>query len=292
MSVLSGLLQGVSEGIEKQRQEKKKQADTEAEAAKERGKELLKGLISGDIEQTEKPEEAMITEPGQVIKRGLFGKAETTPARMYKRRQSTLPEVKEGQMLETSYDELGRPKGYKITETPEKKLEREIQGKELKSMAEKLPNLERAETAVSELKKVFQKGWTPKSVGKGKILEGIKERGRGAASIPMQSWTQTNPDLRVYLEDRGAFASLISKGGFMEAGVLTNQDIKRVLDSLPQPGDSKEVVDTGWSIIENIMGSARRKYETKKKEYLGKPTFKTQPTENLEYQKYLQAIGQ
>lgn len=95
MSVLSGLLQGINEGVEKQRQEKNKRADIEAENAKARGMEILKGIIGGDIEETQDPQEATMTEPGQIIKRGLFGKAETAPGRMYKRGNNVEKQLKE-----------------------------------------------------------------------------------------------------------------------------------------------------------------------------------------------------
>lgn len=271
MSVLSGLLQGINEGIEKQRQEKNKRADIEAENAKARGMEILKGIIGGDIEETQNPQEAALTQPGEVIKRGLFGKAETTPGKMYKRRERgyALPEIKEGQMLETSYNEYGEPKGFKIGETPERKLERDIQEKELKSMAEKLPNLERAEETIKSLKGLFESGWKPESVKKEDMIKGVTERLRGKTAIPMQSWTQTNPALRTYLQDKEAFASMISKGGFMEAGVLTNQDIQRALKSLPNPGDSKEIVNLKWKTLENVLSKARSNFEKKKSQYTG-----------------------
>lgn len=155
-----------------------------------------------------------------------------------------------------------------------------IEEKELASMAEKLPNLDRAEDAINQLKKSFNNAWQPKSIDEGEFVEGIFERLRGTSSIPLESWTQTNPELHTYLSNVGAFSSLISKGGFLEAGVLTNQDIQRVIQALPKPGYSKERVALAWETIDGVIGSARKRFEEKKKEYSGrggkqKPSGKT-----------------
>lgn len=98
MSIFSGLLEGVNAGIEKQRQEKKAQADTEAENAKAKGMEILKGIIGGDIEETQNTQEAVLTQPGEIIKRGLFGKTETAPGRMYRRGSNLERQYKESQL--------------------------------------------------------------------------------------------------------------------------------------------------------------------------------------------------
>lgn len=149
-------------------------------------------------------------------------------------------------------------------------LETGIQKKELESMAEKLPNLDRATEALNSLKSTFNTAWTPNSIEEGSYVEGVMERIRGTAAIPIESWTQVNPELHTYLSNVGAFSSLLSKGGFMEAGVLTNQDIQRVIQALPRPGYSKERVALAWKTVDDIFSSARKNFESKKKEYTGK----------------------
>lgn len=171
-----------------------------------------------------------------------------------------------------------------------------IQKKELESMAEKLPNLDRATDAISQLKSSFNSAWTPKSIDEDDLVEGIFERLRGASAIPVESWTQTNPELHTYLSNVGAFSSLISKGGFMEAGVLTNQDIQRVIQALPKPGYSKERVAMAWKTIDEVMGSARKRFESKKQEY-GASGKQTQEQSNVnketdnKWQKFLKITG-
>ncbi len=142
-----------------------------------------------------------------------------------------------------------------------------IEEKELASMAEKLPNLDRAEDAIAQLKQSFNEGWQPESIDEGEFIGGIFERLRGIGAIPLESWSQTNPQLHTYLSNVGAFSSLISKGGFLEAGVLTNQDIQRVIQALPKPGYSKERAALAWKTIDGVIGSARKRFEEKKKEY-------------------------
>lgn len=142
-----------------------------------------------------------------------------------------------------------------------------LKEKELSSIVEKLPNLDRAMAALDSLKETFDSAWQPKSIEEGQSIEGLMERIRGTGSIPLESWTQTNPELHTYLSNVGAFSSLLSKGGFMEAGVLTNQDIQRVLQALPKPGYSKERVELGWETITDVFTNSRKNYEQKLKEY-------------------------
>lgn len=270
MGFYEGLLEGFTTEKQRQSENKNRMSEIQMQSDKERALAILKGVIEGNIEPTTNPQESIYQEPSTTIKKGLFGlgKPEVKPGQMYRKKPITLPSIEEGQMLETSYDEYGNPKGFKIAETPERKLEREVQKKELMSMAEKLPNLERAETSIASLKDLFTKGWQPESVKSGEAAKGVSERIKGLLAIPAQSWAQTNPDLRTYLEDRQAFASLLSKGGFMEAGVLTNDDIQRALKSLPNPGDSKEVVDKKWKTLDEVMTKARTNFEKKKSQYI------------------------
>lgn len=125
MGVLSGLLQGVNEGIEKQRQEKQRRADVEVENAKARGMEILRGIIGGDIEETQNPQEAMLTQPGEVIKRGLFGRAETAPSKYYRAGNSPERQLKEENLkymrnVNKQYEnETGNNLIYRDTQTGE-----------------------------------------------------------------------------------------------------------------------------------------------------------------------------
>ncbi len=62
-------------------------------------------------------------------------------------------------------------------------------------------------------------------------------------------------------ELRKSFASLITKGGFLEAGVLTNPDIERALGSLPTASSTKEEIEIGFRVLDEIMTTAQRRFE-------------------------------
>ena len=144
----------------------------------------------------------------------------------------------------------------------ENKLKDKLREKELSKAAELLPKLDQATEAIKSLKAQYYRGDTPRSVKKGDILGGFLSRAAGVKQ-GAEAKLGANAELQTYINNRKAFASLISKGGFMESGVLTNQDINRVLDALPTSGSTKEEANANWREIEGILGSARSKYEAK-----------------------------
>jgi len=165
------------------------------------------------------------------------------------------------------------PKGTKIVpsstmQSSEDKIKEAVTKSELTSAAGILPKMDQAQEAVKMLKEQYYKGFTPMEVEKGDIKGGLKARFSGIGQSAMSA-AGANPDLNVYKSNRGAFASLISKGGFLEAGVLTNQDIERVLKAVPDEGSTKKEADTKWQEVEGILGKARQKYEKKFGEVTG-----------------------
>ena len=112
------------------------------------------------------------------------------------------------------------------------------------------------------------------------------ERGKGVKE-GLVAKMGGNPELQQYLKLRKSFASLITKGGFLEAGVLTNPDIERALGALPTTGSTKEEIELGWKALTNIMTTAQRKFEQLKS------GGQTQTAgQDPEYQEMLKLIGQ
>lgn len=150
-------------------------------------------------------------------------------------------------------------------------LDYQAQKAEILKTAGMLPNLDQANEAVNILKDQFYSAVSPKSVEKGDIKGGLGARASGLGQA-LQAEAGASPELQTFKNNRGAFASLISKGGFLEAGVLTNQDIERVLRAVPSEFSTKQEADRGWQTVNDILGSARSRYEEK----LGKYTTETQ----------------
>lgn len=176
------------------------------------------------------------------------------------------------------------PKGSKIIKQSafkdllslEEKLEFQAKQKELSTSLQLLPRLDQAVTAVKNLKELFYKAYTPLSVEEGDIAKGLAERARGLGAR-FQAFTGAKAELQAYLKARAAFSSLISKGGFGEAGMLTNQDIQRALNALPSPGDTQEEAAAKWRELENILFSARKRFQEKYKLFTGKEYGKEGP---------------
>lgn len=163
------------------------------------------------------------------------------------------------------------PKGSQVMApqyTPEEKIQQAVQKSELTKTAELLPKMDQALEAVRSLKDQYYKAVKPAKVESGDISGGLKARASGLLQ-GAKSAAGSNPDLNVFKSDKGAFASLISKGGFLEAGMLTNQDITRVLQSLPDEGSTEKEATTKWAKIDDILGKARQKYEAKLKKIGG-----------------------
>jgi len=137
-----------------------------------------------------------------------------------------------------------------------------LEQKQAEGMAKDLPKLDRALGAVYQLKNLYKNAINPVSVKKGSNpFMGAIQKGMQGISQKTMSIGGANPELNRYLTNREGFASLISKGGFMEAGVLTNEDIKRITSILPSEYSTAEESDMAWSEIEQILSSARDRFE-------------------------------
>jgi hypothetical protein len=157
------------------------------------------------------------------------------------------------------------PKGSHVMApqyTPEEKTQQAVQKSELTKSAEMLPKMNQALEAVRSLKDQYYKSVKPPAVEVGDIKGGLMARASGLAQGAMSAGG-ANPELNVFKSDRGAFASLISKGGFLEAGVLTNQDINRVLQSIPDEGSTEKEATGKWTRIEDILSKAQQKFDKK-----------------------------
>lgn len=141
------------------------------------------------------------------------------------------------------------------------KFSDEVAKKELTSMATNLPKLEQALQSINQLEDLYYKGATP---DKNPILArttGIPDAVKAKMGF--------NPELNSYINNSKAFAGLIAKGGFGEAGMLTNQDIARVVAALPTTSSTDKEAKIGFQEIRDLLSSARERYEAKKSAYLG-----------------------
>lgn len=138
-----------------------------------------------------------------------------------------------------------------------------LKQKTLEGQASQLPKLDRALVAVQSLKTQYQRSLSPTSIDKNSNpFVGFLKKGIQGASQNIGSMSGTNPEMNRYKANKEGFASLISKGGFMEAGVLTNDDIKRITNILPNEYSSQQEADIAWSEIESILSSARKQFES------------------------------
>ncbi len=247
---------------------KKYEYETELQKQKgleERKTEVFKGL---EERETEALKGWQKRKEGREIE-ALKGREErkTEVFKGYQKRKEQETEMAGTERLLKTFGMKGEglPEGVSIragnvTFTGKPSLEQEATRAEVKKLAEIKPNLDRANEAIQELKGLFEKGDVSKSVKRGDVFSGLLERGKGVKE-GIVAKMGGNPELQQYLKLRKSFASLITKGGFLEAGVLTNPDIERALGSLPTTGSTKEEIEIGWKTINNIMTSAQRKFE-------------------------------
>ncbi len=156
------------------------------------------------------------------------------------------------------YEELMTPeeKQNKRTDT----LQGEIAKKELSSMATMLPKLDQAFQAANQLEDLYYKGATPDANPLKARLTGIPDA--------ILAKSGGNPQLNAYMNNLKAFSGLISKGGFGEAGMLTQQDIERVINAFPTSSSSAEEAKLGFAEVKKILGAARSRFENTKKNYI------------------------
>ena len=146
-------------------------------------------------------------------------------------------------------------------------LEDAIAKDELSQMSKALPKLDQADQAAKQLQDLYGQAVDPGSVKEGDVMGGLMYR---ASQIPKTATAMVgaNPELNRYSANRKAFSGLISKGGFGEAGMLTQQDIERVASILPNEYSTKEESDIAWREIQALLGSARNRFNEKKDSYL------------------------
>ena len=254
------LLNGISESYARRRAEDTKRASEENElrnsiiklgAQNEYDKTLQreKAITEGKMTETAETGEGTFELPGP------FG---AVPKR-YKSIQKETPVYLVDPITGETRQVSSTPKGSKVLQQ-KPTLEQEATKAEVKKLAEIKPNLDRANEAVQELKKLFTQGDISKSVKKGDVFAGLGERTRGIIEGGVAK-AGGNPKLQQYLKMRKSFASLLTKGAFLEAGVLTNPDIERALGALPTTGMTKEEIEIGWKVLDNIMTTAQRKFE-------------------------------
>lgn len=176
--------------------------------------------------------------------------------------QYFIPESSEEEKERLQLEKLRMDVQSKTPEGQEQALQMKMKEKELSKGAELLPKLDQAQEAVSRLKDQYYRGDTPKSVKRGDVFGGLFERGQGMAQGAAANFG-ANAELKTYINNRKAFASLISKGGFLESGVLTDVDIQRILGILPTSQSTKEEADAAWREVEGILGSARKRFDAK-----------------------------
>lgn len=87
---------------------------------------------------------------------------------------------------------------------------------------------------------------------------GLYNRASGYVRGNWAALRQSSPEAATYTKTRKAFLSLITRG-LGERGVLTNQDINRVKEALPNYDDTPEVAAKSWGVIMGILEEASKK---------------------------------
>jgi len=222
------------------------------------------------------------------ISRGLSNRRTNQTAAQEKplANMKTMAELQKLQMEAQSYaqplpsgtagqDPFIRLPGNKIVKNPSyvnlpmanAKLDQDLKKQELMEMTKLLPKLDQAGQSVGQLKELYYKGVSPIDVQPGDAQAAFKARYAGlprsaAALIGL------NPSLRQYQKQRQGFSGLIAKGGFGEAGMLTNQDIQRIASMLPTESSTKAEAELAFTEVSKILQSARQRYEAKRNQYV------------------------
>lgn len=142
-----------------------------------------------------------------------------------------------------------------------RKIEQDITKNELETMSKQLPKLDQAYQSIGQLEDLYNKGATPDQNPIMARLTGIPDAVRAKMGF--------NPNLNSYMNNRKAFAGLIAKGGFGESGMLTNQDIERVVSALPSSGSTPDEAKLGFAEVKKLLGAARDRFENTKRRYTG-----------------------
>lgn len=173
---------------------------------------------------------------------------------------------------------------YKRQPTQEERsreLEDSVAQAELKDMAKALPKLDQANQAANQLKDLYGRAVKPNSVKPDDVIGALVNKLSGVPKTA-SALIGTNPELSRYSKNRKAFSGLISKGGFGEAGMLTQPDIERIASILPDEYSTQEEANIAWSEIEGILSSARKRFEDKRSQYVQNPGSIVEPLVDLE----------
>src|SRR3990167_4861316 len=170
-----------------------------------------------------------------------------------------------GNLTPTEFDRYGRPKKFEDVRAG---LEREIEEKDLMEQAKALPRVDQALQAVTQLQNLYKEAVSPKSVRRGDLYGGFSARVGGIPKT-LGALIGARPELKQYINQRKGFSGLLAKGGFGEAGMLTKNDIDRISRILPSEYSTKQEAVLAWKEIDDLLSSARRRFEEKKSRLVG-----------------------
>jgi hypothetical protein len=85
------------------------------------------------------------------------------------------------------------------------------------------------------------------------------------AKINAGALTRTNTDAKVFLDTTKAFSSLLTRAAG-EKGVLTNMDVQRIINGLPNPGDTKDIMEEKASKFDALFKS---QFQSAMQAYIG-----------------------
>ncbi len=214
----------------------------------------------------------------------LLGQTEAIKAQHSEWKPKTQQEALEFEKAKRSIDFADLPEGfvsvggkaykdptYKRQPSQEERvseLNDKVAEKELTAMASALPKLDQADQAVSQLEELFKAGATPDNNPIMARVSGVGDAIKAKAGF--------NPSLNTYMSNRAGFSGLIAKGGFGEAGMLTQQDIERIKKLLPSSMSTFDEASLAFKEIKQVLGSARQRFEQKKQQYTGQGTSNNQ----------------
>jgi len=96
------------------------------------------------------------------------------------------------------------------------------------------------------------------------------------AKINAGAATRTNTDAKVFLDTTKAFSSLLTRAAG-EKGVLTNMDVQRIINGLPNPGDTKDIMEEKAAKFDALFKS---QFQSAMQAYIGQGAGQAPQTEN------------
>jgi hypothetical protein len=159
-----------------------------------------------------------------------------------------------------------------------------IKKKELTKLVDGFTQLQTAKDSLSELDTLLKTAYIAPEIQKGDILGGLTTRVSGFGKKILGK-IGAESDVESYDKLRQSMSGIFSKGVFRETGVLTDQDIKRAMGSIPEIGDTKKEILNKQKTLNNIINKAEsnfknRYYRITGEKYTGKPL----EFNSLEYQ--------